>query len=77
LGGQFTLSCHKEFLEANQEAGVKLALSVAHTMVGFAYYELEDFDNAWGRFEAAQAIAEETGHRWRLAEALLGFGLVH
>jgi tetratricopeptide (TPR) repeat protein len=70
------LAYHQEFLAANEELGFKLSLPPAHTMVGFAHFEMGDPDQALEHFEAARTIAEEIGYQQPLAEALFGLGLV-
>ena len=67
---------HQEFLDVNEEIGFTLYLPPAHTMVGFAHYEMEEPEKALKHFEKAQAIAEEVGAQHPLAEALFGLGLV-
>jgi tetratricopeptide (TPR) repeat protein len=69
------LAYHQEFLDVNEELGFKPYLASAHTMVGFAHFEMEEPEKALEHFEAAQAIAEEIGDQYPLAEALFGLGL--
>ncbi len=70
------LAYHHEFLDVNEELGFKPYLPPAHTMVGFAHYQVGDPEKALKHFEAAQALAEEIGAQQPLAEALFGLGLV-